>query len=1147
MIVRFLSIILIALLVPAVAGAQELPFTHYTPASETNPLPSAEVSTVYQDDQGLIWFVIFSSGLVRYDGHSSELYSTADGLPDPNVWEVCEDATGRLWARSNGGLAVSEKPLGDYAPGERIHFATTFKQHELPHDSVSDPNQRLAVDDAGRLWVGTPNSGVIRIAGDGLDTLSTELRKGEQHDVRSLTARRDGSVWVALGGGQILSFSKDGRASRVTRDGEPRPDTNALLESTDGIMFGGCRDGSLWRAAERGGSVTLVDVNHVFKSNISCIMSTPEKQLWVTSEGNGVMRLALDTPDDPVVITRDNGLIGDAVHSVMRDAEGNLWFAQSGGVSRLRANYGAFANYPSSREGVAGLLPPGGINAVLPPVRQFGADATWLATSESGLIALSNNNQVQTIGTPQGLRHNWVNSMVFDAKGRLWVGSVGGINCIAPDRSMTAPGAPRRGPATSDTRLFDRSATVTTYVHRSTYMCQRFEIPAGAAASSARVESLWFSGFQRLICLVNNSWYVLWEPCGLPSTSFQLVEFDAEGRLWVGTRDHGIYRSKRPITAELLATTATTAVPFPAGQGSGNFGMEVSAPLFEASWNDAPEIDALIWREGTLWVGSPDGVFAIDGESLKTTVKLTAKDGMPANNGTSMAFSPSGALWAGTNGGLAEIDPATRAVKRSVTRQDGLVDNEVWFLGSVRTSADGAVYFGTAKGLAVYNPALDVTNSLPPRVTFRRTAFSETAAGNNELSLEYAALSFADEKRVRYRTRLVGYDKDWSPETPDFKTRYTNLGAFFVPKTYKFEVMASNNSGVWTKEPLAHEFKVTPAWWLRWWATIGQLVLLSGIAVGLGVYRTRALAERNRQLEQTVQERTAEVRAQAETLKEQNIELDEKNQEIMRTQQQLIVQEKLASLGQLTAGIAHEIRNPLNFVNNFAELSGGLIEELREDINANKEKLGDKSADYIESIIQDLEGNMKRINEHGKRADGIVQGMLMHSRGQKGERAPTKLNALLDEQAQLTYLSVRNAKPDLSVVFKKEYDDTIGEIPTIPQDLSRVFINLINNACYAAEKRKATMPPDWMPLITMITKNMGDKVEIRIRDNGTGMPPEVAEKVFQPFFTTKPTGEGTGLGLSISYDIVVAEHKGTIRVESVENEGTEFIIELPKK
>ena len=1143
MIRRLLAIILLMLL-PAMAGAQELPFTQYTGASETNPLPSAEVSAVYQDREGFIWFVIFSSGLVRYDGHSTELYSTADGLLDPGVWDVIEDKAGRLWVTSNGGLVVSAKSLGDYAPGERIHFENAIAGHALPRTTIL--RDRLAVDQSGRLWVGTVDIGVIRVAADGaIDTLSTELRKGEQHDVHALAVRGDGSVWASLGGGQVLSFPGQGGPVRVTGAGEPHPDTNSLHETADGIMFGGCRDGSLWRAEERDGHATIVSVNHVFKSSIECIMSTLEKEVWVASEGDGVMRLRLDALDAPVVISRANGLIGDAVHRVIRDSEGNLWFAQSGGVSRLRANYQAFLNYPASTPERVTLLPTTGINALIPPVRQLGVDATWLGTSASGIVVLANDNRVRTIGAAQGLRNDWVNSIVFDDHDRLWVGSVGGIDCISADRSLLAPDAPPHGPQTHDVQLFDKHVTITTYVDRAMYKCQRFEIASGT--NGEKVESIWFAGYRGLIALVGNRWYMLRDACSLPITSFQAVDFDSEGRLLVGTRDHGIYRSKQPMTAALLSSLATKEVPFPAGVGAGNFGKEVVTPLFEPVWSDVAEILSIIWKDGTLWVGTQDGVFAVDGTTLKTAAHFNVKNGMPANNGHSLSFSPSGSLWVGTNGGLCQIDPAARTVTRSVTHHDGLVDNEVWYISSVRCAPDGSVYFGTAKGLAIYNPSFDVANTMPPRMTFRRTNFVESASGNNELSLEYAALSYADEKRVRYRTRLVGYDKDWSAETPDFKTRYTNLGAFFVPRTYKFEVEACNNAGVWTKEPLTHEFKVTPAWWLRWWATIGQLVLLGGIATGLGIYRTRALAERNRQLEQTVTERTAEVRAQAETLKEQNIELDEKNQEIMRTQQQLIVQEKLASLGQLTAGIAHEIRNPLNFVNNFAELSGGLIDELREDINANKEKLGDKSADYMESIIQDLEGNMKRINEHGKRADGIVQGMLMHSRGQKGERAPTKLNALLDEQAQLTYLSIRNAKPDLSVVFKKEYDDTIGEIPTIPQDLSRVFINLINNACYAAEKRKATMPDDWMPLITMITKNLGDNVEIRIKDNGTGMPADVAEKVFQPFFTTKPTGEGTGLGLSISYDIVVAEHKGTIRVESVENEGTEFIIELPKK
>jgi hypothetical protein len=289
-----------------------------------------------------------------------------------------------------------------------------------------------------------------------------------------------------------------------------------------------------------------------------------------------------------------------------------------------------------------------------------------------------------------------------------------------------------------------------------------------------------------------------------------VLDFDREGRLWVGTVDRGIYRSKQPVTAESLSSTATTSYAFPPDQGTGQFGMEVGAPLFEPVWSEANQIDAMIWKNDVLWVGTPDGVFALQGEPLKPLVHLTRNDGLRANNGTSMAFAPSGSLWVGTNGGLSEIDPAARTVKRSVTRQDGLVDNEVWFLSSVRCGDDGTVYFATAKGLALYRPALDEANKLPPRVSFRRTSYEGDNNGNNVLAIEYAALSFADEKRVRYRTRLVGYDKDWSAETADFKTRYTNLGAFLVPKTYRFEVMACNNAGVWTAEPLTHEVAITP-------------------------------------------------------------------------------------------------------------------------------------------------------------------------------------------------------------------------------------------------------------------------------------------------------------------------------------------------
>jgi signal transduction histidine kinase len=456
------------------------------------------------------------------------------------------------------------------------------------------------------------------------------------------------------------------------------------------------------------------------------------------------------------------------------------------------------------------------------------------------------------------------------------------------------------------------------------------------------------------------------------------------------------------------------------------------------------------------------------------------------------------------------------------------------------------VYFGTAQGLSLYAPQLDQPNPTPPLLVFRDLRFHEDNRGHNELSVEYAALSYSKESRVRYRARLRGYDAAWSDETSEVKTRYTNLHAFFLPHTYTFEVTAHNGDGVWASNALTHTFRVEPPLWFRWWALAGQFVLVGGCLYGAHAYRMRNLAQRAQLLEHIVEVRTQEVREQAQTLQEQNVELETKNAEIVRTQQQLIVQEKLASLGALTAGIAHEIRNPLNFVNNFAELSGELVQDLRDDIGKQKDRLGDDAMRDINELLVDLEQNMGRINEHGKRANNIVNGMLMHSRGQKGEFEKTKLNALLDEFATLAYAGMKGNDPGMSVALEKDFDETVGEIDAIPQDLSRVFVNIVNNACYAATEKQRKGAADFVPTVRLSTRNVGERVELRIRDNGSGIPDAIREKIFAPFFTTKPTGAGTGLGLSISYDIVVQEHHGELRVESKPGEFTEFVLTLPR-
>ena len=271
-----------------------------------------------------------------------------------------------------------------------------------------------------------------------------------------------------------------------------------------------------------------------------------------------------------------------------------------------------------------------------------------------------------------------------------------------------------------------------------------------------------------------------------------------------------------------------------------------------------------------------------------------------------------------------------------------------------------------------------------------------------------------------------------------------------------------------------------------------------------------------------------------------------KSLEDLRTAQDRLVQiEKLASLGQLTAGIAHEIKNPLNFVNNFSGLSAELVDELQEALK--DVSLNQKRRSEITELMDTLRGNLDKVVQHGKRADSIVKNMLLHSRHASGEHRPTDINAIVEESLNLAYHGARADKPDFKITLEKSLDPTAGEVDLYPQEITKVLLNLISNGFYATAKRsEQTNTNGYDPMLSAVTKNLGDKVEIRIRDNGTGIPSEVKDKMFNPFFTTKPAGEGTGLGLSISHDIIVKQHGGSIEVDTQVGKFTEIKIILPR-
>ncbi len=259
--------------------------------------------------------------------------------------------------------------------------------------------------------------------------------------------------------------------------------------------------------------------------------------------------------------------------------------------------------------------------------------------------------------------------------------------------------------------------------------------------------------------------------------------------------------------------------------------------------------------------------------------------------------------------------------------------------------------------------------------------------------------------------------------------------------------------------------------------------------------------------------------------------------ELQATQKQLIQSEKMASLGELTAGIAHEIQNPLNFVNNFSDVSNELLEEMKMELDKGE-------IEEAKAIADDVKQNLEKILHHGKRADAIVKGMLQHSRSSSGQKEPTDINALADEYLRLAYHGLRAKDKSFNATMKTNYDETLEKVNVIPQDMGRVILNLITNAFYAVTEKKKFNIEGYEPTVSVSTKKINDKIEISVKDNGNGIPQKVLDKIFQPFFTTKPTGQGTGLGLSLSYDIVKA-HGGEIKVETKEGEGTEFIIQLP--
>ena len=588
---------------------------------------------------------------------------------------------------------------------------------------------------------------------------------------------------------------------------------------------------------------------------------------------------------------------------------------------------------------------------------------------------------------------------------------------------------------------------------------------------------------------------------------------------------------------------------------------------------EIPELESndeiTIGRAGQIWISGLDGLALIDLKYDTTRIFDFKSDFLEFSILTGIIYDRNDQLWVPTLEGLYILD-ANTFTQTKLGKSDGIRDLD--YLSPLLARSNGDILLGSKDLYEIkIDELLASSESDPPRVLLTelevmnkkvkvsdhgmlsRSLFATNSIDLNyqekDISITATAIHYDNSSQNIYSWKLENYDRSWSKPSKERRIHYTNL----PPGTHTLKVKAANFKGQWSSKPTELAIQISPPWW----DTTGAHIFY-GLTLCYLVWQIQRYQKRRTLIRERERVRIREL-AQAK-------EIEKAYTQLKATQSQLIHSEKMASLGELTAGIAHEIQNPLNFVNNFSEVSGELIHEAKEELDR-----GDVSE--AKAILDDLNQNLNKINHHGERASSIVKGMLDHSRSSAGEKVATDVNNLCDEYIRLAYHGMRAKDKSFNVMYETDFQDDIPPINIVPQDIGRVILNLVNNAFQAVQdytpskelntERTQSEAEEYQPMIKIKTALTGghpgfnlSEVEvttgvggqrwlvITISDNGPGIPDEIRDKIFQPFFTTKATGQGTGLGLSLSYDIVKA-HGGNLSSSSVEGAGSAFQVRLP--
>ncbi|WP_426671303.1 two-component regulator propeller domain-containing protein [Mucilaginibacter sp. McL0603] len=1047
-----------------------------------NSISPGKMEKVYADKNGIIWIATYTAGLDRFDPatntftHYRHQSGNARSLANDTVRGIIEDHQGIIWIGTNGGLDNFDPKTGIFK-----HFV----HHANDPTSLSNSHVRALYEDKkGTIWVGTGSP------------WNVETAKGE--------------------GGLNRLDRKTGKFTRYLHDAN---DPHSLTDNRVLVIFEDSH-GTFWVGTAGDGLHTMDRGKGTF-----------ERHLYDPAHPEKLSRPPLKKPEDAGV--------DDHITFINEDVSGKIWIGTYvGGINvydPLTKKTAWYGNGSNSKQKIGrnefwalcktndGLLWIATfyrteLYKINPyqnklPYNYMGKAAVgfiddanggfWMTTSK-GLVHKTSDNTQETfhIDKKAALRQDPLStkdvflSIVKDIDNKLWLSSFNGLYLFDPVRN-------------SFTGYHHQGGNANSLLSDSTYFLKK-----------GKAGKLWIgtsSGLDLMDIKTKTFKHFRNDPkdtTSISSNAIINIESDNNSAVWVAT-----YKGINKLDEK-----------------TGHF-KRYLANLNVTLLNDS---------RGNLWAATNNGLYKYN-ENIDN-FSIFSLEGLAVSWFTEDHEKN---LWLATNSGLIKLNLQNK--ETSIYGKSQGVNADALTSGYVRPN--GEILFGDTSGYFAFQPGELLHRAPAPNTNINRFLLADvpvapTAGGiltkpvfnTKEINLNYNQSTFSfgftsidyvseeGDKRVFYM--LQNYDSKWRKAGSEEIANYYDI----PPGNYIFKVKSINVDGLVAEKHI--DIIISPPWWQKWWAYVLFALLFIGSVWGFIHYRSLSLIKEKRILEHKVHVRTEEVLQQKEEIEAQRDHLEKAFGDLKSAQTQLIQSEKMASLGELTAGIAHEIQNPLNFVNNFSDVNEEMLGELEEELNK-----GDIAE--AKAIAADIRENERKINHHGKRADFIVKGMLQHSRTSTGERQPTNINTLADEFFRLSYHGLRAKDKSFNAELTTHFDENLPKVNVVQQDMGRVLLNLFNNAFYAVKQKVKTSGADYKPGVTVTTTSANGQVIIKVKDNGVGIPDAIKEKILQPFFTTKPTGEGTGLGLSLSYDILVKGHSGTLDILSKEGEGSEFIVKLP--